>query len=87
MPQGLTNQVLGQLLRELGFAPGDVTEKNHRVWRHPQSGCTLLLPANKTTELARPADIVGIKAQLHLQGHLDEAAFDLFATEGNLPVR
>ncbi len=87
MPQGLTNQMLGQLLRDLGFESGDVTEKNHVVWRHPQSGCTLLLPANKALQSVRPADVVGIKAQLDQQGHLEEAAFEVFVAEGELPVR
>jgi hypothetical protein len=86
MARRLTNQLLGQLLLELGFEPGGTTEKNHRVWRHPESVCRLLLPANKANEPARPADIVGVKAHLDLQGHLDEATFEIFAAEGKLPV-
>jgi hypothetical protein len=34
----------------------------------------------------RPADLVGIKAQLDLQGHLDQEAFDLFVAQGTLPA-
>lgn len=83
----LTNQMLFELLANLGFAGGRPTPKNHRVWRHPESACTLLLPANKTHEPPRPADIVGIKAQLDLHGHLDEEAFEVFVTQGKLPVR
>ncbi|HUE72321.1 MAG TPA: hypothetical protein VMP01_15660, partial [Pirellulaceae bacterium] len=61
-------------------------EQNQRKWRHPQSGCTLLLPANKLDDAPRPADIVGVRAQLDLQGHLDEAAFDGFVASGKLPA-
>ena len=87
MAARLTNRTLGQLLLDLGFQQGDVTETNHRVWRHPESGCTLFLPANKAREAPRPADVVGIKGQLALHGHLDEGAFDFFAAEGTLPAR
>ncbi len=79
--------MLRTLLLDLGFKQGEVAEKNHSVWRHPESGCTVLLPANKTLQPARPADIVGIKAHLDHHGHLDEEAFDYFVAEGKLPVR
>jgi hypothetical protein len=82
----LTNQMLSQLLQTLGFEQGAVTVKNRRAWRHPESECTLLLPANKTQEAPRPADLVGIKAQLDLQGHLDEEAFEQFIIDGKLPT-
>jgi hypothetical protein len=82
----LTNENLTGLLKTLGFAPGDQVKNNYRRWRHPDSGCELLLPANKTQESPRPADLVGIKAQLDLQGHMDEDAFALFVAEGKVPV-
>jgi hypothetical protein len=87
MTNRLTNELLAQLLLTLGFEAGEVAERNHRVWRHPESGCTLLLPVNKTREAPRPADLVGIRAHLDLHGHLDETAFDSFAAEGRLPRR
>ncbi len=87
MATRLTNSSLGQLLLDLGFEKGDVTKTHHRVWRHAESGCELLLPANKATDGPRPQDVVGIRAQLALQGHLDEEDFDFFAREGKLPVR
>jgi hypothetical protein len=87
MAHRLTNKLLARLLSDLGFEPGEATEKNHRVWRHPDSGCTLLLPVNKTREPPRPADLIGIRAQLDLHGHLDEEGFDAFAAEGRLPLR
>jgi hypothetical protein len=86
MARRLTNKMLNQLLLNLGFEAGQVTEKNHRIWRHPESGCTLFLPANKMQESPRPADLIGIKAHLALHGHLDEDAFDYFAAEGSLPA-
>jgi hypothetical protein len=87
MAHRLTNGMLNELLLHLGFEQGDISEKNHRVWRHPASGCTLLLPANKLTEAPRPADLAGVKAHLDLQGHLDEADFESFVAEGKVPIR
>ncbi len=71
---------------ELGFERGDVTAKEHRVFRHPESGCTLFLPENRLSERPRPADLVGIRADLAYQGHLDEETFDRFVEEGKLPA-
>ena len=73
-------------MSDLGFQPGEVSKKNHRAWRHPESGCVLFLPANKIEEAPRPADIIGIRDQLAVQGHLDEDSFDYFAVEGRLPA-
>lgn len=82
----LTNERLGGLLRSLGFEPRELVKDAFRRWEHPDSGCILLLPANKTQEAPRPADLVGMKAHLELQGHLDAEAFEFFVTEGKLPV-
>lgn len=86
MPFRLTNESLTALLKTLGFEPCDLAKNNYRHWRHPGSGCDLLLPANKTHESPRPADLVGIRAQLDLQGHLDEDAFDVFVSLGKRQV-
>ena len=86
MAFSLTNDHLNKLLRSLGFEPGEMTAKSHRHWRHPQSGCSLQLPANKLDHPPRPADLVGIQVQLDLQGHLDAAAFELFMSDGRLPT-
>ncbi len=83
----LTNKVLRELLVELGFERGQVTDKKHRVFRHPESGCTLLLPNNKSANAPRPADLVGVKTHLACQGHLDEEAFDHFVSAGKLPSK
>ena len=82
----LTNNSLKQLLVDLGFELGDVTAKNQRVFRHPESGCVLLLPDNKLAKPPRPADLVGIRGDLAYRGHLDEEAFDRFVEEGELPA-
>jgi len=86
MAHRLTNTNLTELLLDLGFEQGGPAEKNHRTWRHPESGCTLLLPVNKALESPRAADLVGIKAQLDMHGHVDEDSFEYFVREGHLPV-
>jgi hypothetical protein len=83
----ITNEMLAQFLSSVGFEAGEPAARNHRSWRHAQSGCVLLLPANKKKERPRPADLVGIKAQLDLHGHIDEGAFEQFIATGKLPVR
>ena len=82
----LTNKTLRQLLIDLGFEQGKVTDKKHRVFRHPQSGCMLLVPNNKSSEVPRPADLIGVKTHLAYQGHLDEEAFEHFVEHGELPA-
>ncbi len=41
-------------------------------WEHPKSGCVLTLPKNNVDEPPRPGDVVGIRTQLDMHGHLDE---------------
>lgn len=85
MPQ-LTNRMLTELLGKLGFQRHNVTAKNNRVWEHPESGCTLLLPNNKSDESPRPGDVVGLRTQLDMHGHLEEQAFDVFVRDGTIPA-
>nr|AUN37417.1 hypothetical protein [uncultured bacterium] len=82
----LTNQSLRDLLVKLGFEPGALAERNHRVFRHPASGCALLLPDNKSSEPPRPADLMAVQVQLAHQGHLDKGAFDYFVEHATLPA-
>lgn len=56
-----------QLLVDLGFNQGEVTEKNNRYWHHA-SGTTLVLPNNKVLETATQADLPTVG------GHLDNGA-------------
>ncbi|MEO8493672.1 MAG: hypothetical protein ABI614_01275 [Planctomycetota bacterium] len=80
----LTNKTLSELLATLGFEPRSVTAKNNVVWEHPESECTLILPANKVDESPRPGDVVGVRTQLDIHGHLNEHAFDFFVEQGKL---
>lgn len=84
MSQLLTNDLLNDLLAQLGFESTHAPSEAHRTWRHPESGCMLTLPANKAQQPPRSADLVGVRAQLDLHGHLDQSAFDSFALIGNL---
>jgi hypothetical protein len=84
--QQITNKHLSQLLVNLGFERGEVTEKHRVVWRHARAGTVVLLPANKLQETPLPADIVSLRTHLHHQGHLAESEFDQWMREGTLPV-
>jgi hypothetical protein len=84
MSHSLTNERLNGLLLSLGFEAKAASTSHHR-WEHPQSGCVFHLPANKLQEAPRPADLLGVKAQLDLQGHLAASEFDEFAREGRMP--
>ena len=75
---------LGELLATLGFKPRTVTAKNNVVWEHPESECTLILLANKVDESPRPGDVVGVRTQLDIHGHLDKRDFDFFLAQGKL---
>lgn len=72
----VTNQLLANVLADLGFQMGNQVPPNCVVWRHPDSNCSLVLPANKLLERARPADVVGVETQLRFHGHLDAADFE-----------
>ncbi len=86
MAHPLTNRVLRERLLVLGFRQGGVTEKNNRVYRHPHSDCLLLLPENRSDEPPRPADLVGIQADLADFGHVRKDAFEHFMLLGKLPA-
>ena len=74
-----TNRILVKLLTELGFEVGEERHGSIHVWRHPKSKCTLLLPFDEVAP--RPADVVGVKTQLDMHGHLDKETFESFVTE------
>ena len=86
MADKITNQELRRLLLELGFVPGEPAQNNHRAFRHPGSGCVIVLPDNRDEDNARRADVAGVRDHLAQQGHLDEVLFDRFLIEGKLPV-
>jgi hypothetical protein len=82
----VTNKRLRQLLIDLGFAEGESVKNHHRLFRHPQSRCVIVLPDNRDEDVARPADIASVRDHLDQQGHLSETIFDLFLVEGKLPA-
>lgn len=86
MAYPLTNRLLRERLLALGFEQGGLTEKNNRVYRHPESDCLLLLPENKSDERARPADLAGVQADLADFGHVPREAFEPFMLQGKLPA-
>ena len=77
---------LRELLVGLGFEQAELADKNHRVFRHPLSGCVLLLPDNKSLEAPRPADLVGVRTHLAYRGHMDEQAFEQFIEKAAQPT-
>ncbi len=86
MAEKVTNKGLRQLLFDLGFAREELVKNNHRVFRHPDSHCVIMLPDNRDTDAARPADLAGVRDHLAHQGHLEESIFDRFVVEGQLPI-
>lgn len=86
MAEALTNAKLRDLLVKLGFKAKDLSEQKSRAFMHPESGCELVLPENKSADVARPVDIVSIRAHLAYQGHLEDEIFDYFVEHGELPA-
>jgi len=82
----LTNEKLRQLLLDLGFVRDQLVKNNHRVLRHPVSGCVIVLPDNRDDDAARAADVAAVRDHLAHQGHLEELIFDRFMSEGKLPA-
>jgi hypothetical protein len=66
----------------LGFKPGDITRKKHRVWEHTAAGTVILLPS----EPALMVDLISVRAHLDYNGHLDGDAFDEFVRTGRVPA-
>ena len=70
MANELTNQELRLLLLDLGFEREMLVKNHSRVFRHPESKCVIVVPDNRNDELARLADVLGVKDQLAQHGHL-----------------
>ncbi len=79
-----TNHQLRQLLVDLGFEVRESVEPNCLVFEHAESKARLLMPSNRDEEPARDADVVSIRTHLMYRGHLDQAGFEQFLTEGML---
>jgi hypothetical protein len=82
----VTNERLRQLLLDLGFFKGPLVKNHHRVFRHADSSCVIVLPDNRDEEPARKADIASVRDHLDQLGHLHTTIFDRFMAEGKLPA-
>jgi hypothetical protein len=81
----LKNKDLNTLLVRLGFKAGETTQRFRRVWRHPEAGTIILLPANRTLDPPLEVDLVSVRTHLDYNGHLDADAFDEFVRTEKLP--
>jgi len=71
----VTNSMLTDLVRDLGFESGDVTEKENRFWHHPD-GTTVVLPNNRNGSAATQADLLTLRGHLDRKGLMAAAEFD-----------
>ena len=71
----ITNKMLADLVRELGFESGDLTEKENRFWHHPE-GTTVVLPNNRNGNAASQADILTLRGHLDRKGLMAASEFD-----------
>jgi len=77
--------MLNQLLSDLGFEKTETTDKNNCIWEHGEAGTRVVLPANRVLDEALQIDLQPLRMKLHLNGHLETAAFDTFLAKGKLP--
>ena len=82
----LTNRDLTTLLISLGFQMKETGEEFHRIWRHPEAGTTIFLPANKDDERPLEVDLHSVRTHLHFNGHMEAADFDEFVKTRRLAV-
>ena len=71
----ITNKMLSELVRELGFESGELTEKENRFWHHPD-GTTVVLPNNRNGSAATQADVLTLRGHLERKGLMLAAEFD-----------
>lgn len=71
----ITNQMLTELVRNLGFESGELTEKENRFWHHPD-GTTIVLPNNRNGSAATQADVLTLRGHLDRKGLLPADQFD-----------
>ena len=71
----ITNKRLTELVRQLGFESGEVTDKQNRFWRHPE-GTTVVLPNNRNGSAATQADILTLRGHLDRKGLMAADQFD-----------
>ena len=71
----ITNKTLTELVRDLGFESGELTEKENRFWQHPD-GPTVVLPTNRNGSAATQADVLTLRGHLDRKGLMAAAEFD-----------
>lgn len=83
-PRRITHQQIQDLLATLGFV-GAARDDGSKMYRHPEAGTLILLPAQRGDHFAREPDIQSVGRHLVGRGHLEEHAFEAFVREGILP--
>lgn len=71
----ITNKMLTELVRDLGFKSGELTEKENRFWHHPD-GTTAVLPNSRNGSAATQADLLTLRGHLDRKGLMATAEFD-----------
>ena len=71
----ITNRMLTELVRDLGFESGELTGKGNRFWRHPD-GTTVVLPNNRNGSAATQADVLTLRGHLDRKGLMTGVEFD-----------
>lgn len=71
----ITNKMLTELVRDLGFESGALTEKENRFWHHPD-GTTVVLPNKRNGTAATQADVLTLRGHLDRKGLMAAAEFD-----------
>ena len=71
----ITNKMLTELVREMGFESGKLTDKENRFWHHPE-GTTVVLPNNRNGSAATQADVLTLRGHLDRKGLKSAVEFD-----------
>ena len=71
----ITNKMLTELVRDIGFEGGELTENGNRFWHHPD-GTTVVLPNNRNGSAATQADVLTLRGHLDRKGLMAAAEFD-----------
>ena len=85
MRKAITADKLERVLLGLGFVTTSVPG-SHKVYRHPTSAATIVLPFWPGKETVRPIHLVAIQRTLSEKGILDRDSFDDLLQNG-VPMR
>ena len=84
--RNIPSRDLQSLLISLGFQKGKTAEEFHRIWRHPEAGTIILLPANKEDQRPLEVDLDSVRTHLYYNGHIEANEFDDFVKTGKLTI-